>query len=226
MAKPEEAVKKLRTHLHQAEAATLNGDALTAQQAAQEAKNIIEGLLKRLGPRFDKYKWQNFSRQPMDTQADAASEMVLQVCRGLKDLSDRPRAKYFETNFNAAVESCIYDAIRIIWREQERDTQRRAPVSLYEPLADIDGENSPEHLVDQIEDQSALDDVNNALGKEIVAQLLQQLPSRRHAEVLVYRMSGHVWDEVAAKMGVSEKTARNYFKTAESLLKQLLQTTA
>ena len=221
-AEAEAAVRELRAHLRHAEAAAQEGNAEAAHNSAVAADHIIETLLKSLAGRFERYKWNNFAGQPLETQEDGVREMVLQVCRGLRNLSDRAGAKYFETNFNAAVESCIYDAIRVIWREQERDLEKRAPVSLNQQITNAAGENEAEPLMDQIEDESALRDVNNALGTQIVKQLLQQLPSHRHAAVLMHRMCGRNWDEVAEQVGVSEKTARNYFKTSESLLKQLL----
>lgn len=215
----EQQVVSLREYLRAAAVLRQNGDSIAARQQETRANVILEELLTRLAPRFEMYAWKAFSDRPRAVQEDAVREMIYQVCRSMKNLSDKPGAHYFETYFNAAVKSCLHDAIRKILREEETDDEGRRPLSLDAATEESEGR---ETFLDHTPDDRATQAMENVIGAAAAAQLMQQLPSSRHALVFQSRLLGNRWDEVATQAGISDKTARKYFHEAELHLRDLL----
>jgi len=220
--KPNEAeqmVVRLRTHLRRAEALRTDGQSDAAAREETAADSILEEILIRLAPRFERYAWAAFGSKPEAIREDAVREMVYEICRALKNLSDRSGALHFERRFNQAVQSRLHDAIKKVHREQDTDTEGRAALSLETTFESA--EENGESLADRVPDPKATQVFESVLGAELAARLLEQLPTPRHTQICKARLEGDGWDEIAAQVGVSEKTARTYFKEVEARLQKL-----
>ena len=201
----EQMVTQLRAHLRQGDEAAAN--------------RLAETILMRLGARFERYAWTSFRDRSQAVREDAVSEMALQVCRALKNLSDKPGARFWEQRFNAAVQTCLIDAVRKVGREDERDEEGRQTLSLDETLNDEEGSAT---LGDLTPDPEATRALENVLGAQLAGQLWSQLPSPRHAAIFQLRLGGDNWDRIAGRVGVSEKTARKYFHESQLRLRKIL----
>lgn len=185
----------------------------------EQANHLAETILMRLASRFERYAWASFRDRSPAVREDAIAEMAFQVCRALKNLSDKPGARFWEQRFNAAVQTCLIDAVRKVGREDERDDEGRQALSLDETLNDEDGSAT---LADITPDPEATRALENVLGAQLAGQLWSQLPSPRHAVIFQLRLGGDNWDAIAARAGVSEKTARKYFHESQLCLRKLL----
>ncbi|MDF2439114.1 MAG: hypothetical protein JWN98_98 [Abditibacteriota bacterium] len=185
----------------------------------EQANTLAEAILTRLAARFERYAWASFRERGPAVREDAISEMIFQVCRALKNLSDKPGARFWEQRFNAAVQTCLIDAVRKVGREDERDDEGRQALSLDETLNADDGSAT---LADITPDPEAMRALENVLGAQLANQLWGQLPSPRHAAIFQLRMGGDNWETIAARAGVSEKTARKYFQESQRRLREIL----
>ncbi len=203
----EALVMRLREHLR--------------DNADQQAGEVLEILLMRLAPRFERYAQGNFGGRSRETREDATREMIFQVCRGLRDLSSRAGAKCFETHFNVAVERCLYDAIRKIWRD-ENARGREQPFS---SLPSGNTDDREQDASEQFADEDALQAIEQIVDATALQQLIGELPSPRHVLVLGWRLRGATWDNIAVQLQISEKTARNDFDSIKPMLKRFLLST-
>ncbi len=202
----EALVLHLREQLRRAESAT------ESEAATRQVDALLEELLLRLAPRFERYARGNFGGRGREAREDAVREMIFQVCRGVRDLSPRAGARCFETHFNAAIERCLYDAIRKIWREENARNREQS----------LQTSEEDEERGEQIDDARAVQALEQIIDRTALSQLAAQLPSPRHVQVLGLRLGGATWDGIAAHLQISEKTARNDYEAMKPLLKRFL----
>lgn len=223
----ERLVSALFDHLQEAEIAVADGNVGRAGHHRAKAESIYVDLTERLRGRFERYAKGSFLGRS-ELQEDAVFEMALQLHEAL--LSNPARNVFFATHFNAALKTVIVDAIRRVQAVEgiERKTGRhRLPtVSLDGPPGGngpgIDGDLQPsmgEALTADIEPVVA-----QVIGRELTRALLRALPSDRHRAVFLMVAQRYDWNSIAARTGVSKRTAQLWMEQCRPSLQQVLRT--
>jgi RNA polymerase sigma factor (sigma-70 family) len=162
---------------------------------AAEHYDLVEKTARRIGRRFLLPSWMN------DDLVSAGNEAIVRAAAD-------PRLEH-AADVRAWLRGCVYFGIIQELRAYGRPGTLRyqvRSVSLDAPLEDGEGGKIPRELV-------APGDVDdNAVAADLLRQLLDACPSRRHREVVVRAAAGESLAQIGGKLDVSEARVSEMLK--------------
>jgi RNA polymerase sigma factor (sigma-70 family) len=225
----EEMVRELRGHLRVEQELSAQGHTDLAMRAAARATSITGDLARRLERRFERYAYAAFDDDPQLVD-EAVAEMFSELCRRLRDTS--ATNDLFERRFNLVVKNLIIDAIRKVrvhngfTRAGDPATAGFTVISLEaaneraETAASGEGVARPLEVADPVGEDAYERIVERSLGQAAVGWL-HKLPARQRQVIEDRLFGGRSWTEVAARAGVSKKTAQADMLEALSTLRTI-----
>ncbi|MCC7368736.1 MAG: sigma-70 family RNA polymerase sigma factor [Chloroflexi bacterium] len=225
----EEMVRELRGHLRTEQERRARGEAEAAVRARARATSIVGELARRLERRFERYARAAFDEAPQLIE-DAVAEMFAELCRRVRDTSGTNAL--MERRFNLVVKTLIIDAIRKV-RVHHGLTKAGAPNSAGFTLLSLEAANEraaaaasgervarPLEVADPAGEDAYARIAEQALGRTAVGWL-GQLPPRQRRVVEDRLFDGRAWADVAARVGVSAKTAQTDLEQALATLRAM-----
>jgi DNA-directed RNA polymerase specialized sigma24 family protein len=224
----EEMVRELRGHLRADQELQTRKEVEAAARARALATSITGELARRLERRFEHHARAAFDDAP-ELIDDAVGEMFAELCRRLRDISGANDV--MERRFNLTVKALMIDAIRKVrvhngfTKTGARDTAGFAVVSLEaanERATDSAGGDRvalPLDVADPVGEDGYVQVAERLLGRVAVGWL-HKLPHRQRRVVEDRLLDGRPWAVVAARAGVSAKTAQSDLEQALDTLRQ------
>lgn len=199
----EQRVKSLRAHLRQAAELEAAGNRDQARLEVRKSDRIIEELIRRLAGRFRRYARRRLPDP--DLEEDAVVEMGIELTRRVRRIDGS--YLFLEQCFNRGVFTMHLDVLERVRRENDLRPGQAAVLSLDARVADA--EDAP-LLADVVEDPAAREKLEAVLGRSYMECVMRELPPR-HLQILIDRLNGLEWEQIAARSGVSLRTARNHY---------------
>lgn len=226
-AKAESIVLALRDELRKRNDFEQQGETLKAHRANERAGRKMVTLATMMKYRFGLLAEATFGRDNPHLVEEAVEDIVGQLYEDLQDLGSSSRAQYYEVAFARRASLTAHDVIRRVkkrygMRANKKDRARdHVPMSIQalEEQAKK-GNTSPLGLVDA-ETWTATE---RRFGKNWIRDVLANLPDQKHKKVLIlHTIKKCTFNEVADKVGISEKTARRYHERAIEVARQTVR---
>lgn len=217
-AKAESIVLALRDELRKRNDFEQRGETLKAHRANERAGRKMRTLGAKMKYRFGLLAEATFGRANAPLVEETVEDIVGQLYEDLQDLGSSSKAQYYEVAFARRASLTAHDVIRRVkkrygMRANKKDKpQDHIPKSIQALEDRAEGDNtSPLRIVDA-ETWVATE---RRFGKNLLRDILINLPSQKHKKVLIlHTIKKFTFDEVAKKVGISEKTARRYHERA------------
>jgi RNA polymerase sigma factor (sigma-70 family) len=230
--KAEVTVKSLRDDLRECAVLRQRGDRQASERALYRAGIKMATLGKTLKRRFADRAERIFGRETPHLVEEAA-----EAARGLlyEDLMNLgPKKRFYEVTFNLCIKWRCIDAIRRVKvrngmranvtgdneEEQQEDLEeqrRRIPDSL-QALEDRAEEGQKVSLPEDEETRAAIE---RFFGLNLIKEVLARMPGHKYGEVLIlHAIEQYTFEETAEMVGISERTARRYYKRAAEIVKR------
>lgn len=164
------------------------------------ARHVLDALIRRVSRRIAA-KVAAWDFLTPEERADAKQEMALAVLKGALDTG--PGQEFWECNFA----HCFNRRLLDMWNKAMR--RRGREVSLTQAGDDGEDYDGLDQVADPFDAFAAVED------GAFMARLARSHPNI--ARMLHLRMNGFTDREVAARLGVSDRTLRNRARTAQAL---------
>lgn len=225
--KAESIVLALRDELRRSNDFGQQGKTLRARRAYERAGRKMATLAAMMKYRFGLLAEATFGEENPDLVEEAVEDIVDQLYKDLQDLGSTSKTRYYEVSFARRASLTALDIIRRVkvrhrMRANKKDKARdHIPKSIQalEERAE-EGNTSPLGVVDT-ETWAATE---RRFGKNLIRDVLMNLPDQKHKKVLIlHTIKGCTFNEVADKVGISEKTARRYHERAISIARRTVR---
>jgi len=226
-AKAEGIVLALRDELRESNNLGQQGDVLRSRRAYERAGRKMVALANMMKRRFGLLAEATFGRDNPHLVEEAVEDIVEQLYEDLQDLGSSAKTRFYEVAFARRASLTALDVIRHVkrrygMRSNKRDRARdHVPKSIQasEERAE-EGNASPLGVVD-VETWAAAE---KRFGKNLIRDVLANLPDQKHKKVLIlHTIKNCTFNEVANKVGVSERTARRYHERAIEIARQTVR---
>lgn len=220
----EETVRSLRADLREADALTQRGDQRGSGRARERAGKKMAAIGKMLEDRFAARAERHFGSRNPHLVREAVEAIYERLYRDLMDLG--PKKRYYEKNFNACMKRAAIDVIRRVKvrhgmranpkgsndEEKRRDLKRQRD-SLPESVEDLAHRAEEGRRVGLPEDGETRAAIERFAGPNLIRDVLERMPDHKHRKVLIlHAIKRKTFEETARMTGISEKTARRYYK--------------
>jgi RNA polymerase sigma factor (sigma-70 family) len=220
----EETVKSLRADLREAAALLQRGDRRGYMRARERAGKKMAAIGKMLEDRFAARAEKHFGSRNLHLVREAVEAIYERLYRDLMDLG--PKKRYYEENFNACMKRAAIDVIRRMKvrhgmranpkgsnDEEKRQDLKRQRDSLPESLEYLEYRAGEGGRVSLLEDEGTRADIEGFAGPNLIRDILERMPDHKHRKVLIlHAIKRKTFAETARMTGISEKTARRYYK--------------
>lgn len=231
----EKTVKSLRADLRKADASRQRGDRTGCGRARERAGKKMAAIGKMLEYRLAERAERHFGSQNLHVVREAVEEIYERLYRDLMDLS--PKKRFYEENFNACVKWAAIDVIRRIRgrhgmrqnvqgsnEEEKREDIRRQRALLPDSIQDREYRAQEGERVSLPEDAETLASIERFAGPNLMRDILTNMPDYTHRKVLIlHAVKKLTFKKTAEKVGISERTARRYYKRATEIVVQIIR---
>lgn len=164
------------------------------------ARHVLDALNRRVSPSIAK-RVNAWDFLTPEERADAKQEMALAVLRGALDLG--PGQEFWECNFT----SCFNLRLIDVWKKATR--RRGHEVSQTQIGSDGEEQDGLDQVADPLNAFAAVED------GEFLRRLAHSHP--QIARMIHLRINGFTNLEIAARLNTTDRTLRNWAKTAQAL---------
>lgn len=208
----EQLAHSVRSHIRSANVLRAAGDAGNADAEEEKAKTICGVILRRLNRRLERYARATSSNEQI--REDVMTQISVELWRRLS----HPGKSYdaCEYAFNQFFKHAALTAITAVKLENGLGRTSVTTVDM-----DEDHRDASAPLIDLVSDP-LLNTLERLLGPDIAGQFFDTAPSELHVKIFGDKISGMTWDEIAARHGICDTTAKTKYDRARAYLKSLV----
>lgn len=212
---PEQLVARIREYLREADQIR-STQPKRAEGLELRATELIRLLTESQLPKI-KSLAKNMLGTAFELHEEGMVEIILELDRVVRLYDTR---KGLETCFSTTFWSIASDGINKARASNRRISGVRAgsvPVDSADATTESEEGKVLDSALESIEDSSGIDALEAVIDRAQVRELLNRLPEVQR-KVLILRMEGHEFSEIAGQLGIHRETASSHFTKATTTI--------
>ncbi len=228
----EAIVKQIRKEYRLAAQMQQSGETQRAARAGRRANDELEALRKRLERVLDRQVSNRMRFASEGEREDALADLQLKVMMAIRDTSETPSARYWESRFNRCVLTKTLDVLRTVRtryfdKPVDGDTNSASVGAREITFSALDKKNgrgvsgwmSGERFIDR----NVAREMEAVLDSDMLKKLTVELgeKQRDYLFLLLRQYEGETWEEIAATERITPDTARKRGQAALLALRKI-----